>query len=166
MPESKAVRRVVTGHDKNGDAVFTADHTYGLSMTPTKDAAMTTIWTTDTYPVDNNDDTDGRDRDAGLTLNGGSVIRICDIYPLQTSPMHRTNSIDYGIILEGAIELELDNGVKKIVNAGEVIIQRGTMHLWRNPSPTTTCRLAFILIEAKPYSHDGKPLIQDKPEDQ
>ncbi|PHR61868.1 MAG: cupin [Robiginitomaculum sp.] len=165
MSESKRVRRVVTGHDEHGDAIFTADDVYGLDMTPTKDAAMTTIWTTDTYPVDNNDETDGRDRESGLTLNGGSVIRICDIYPLQVSPMHRTNSIDYGIVLEGKIELELDNGIKKTVSAGEVIVQRGTMHLWRNPSKTQTCRLAFILIEAKPYSHNGMPLRQDKPED-
>ena len=46
----------------------------------------------------------GRDRDAGLTLNQGSVIRVVDMLPGKESPMHRTNSIDYGIVLEGEID--------------------------------------------------------------
>jgi quercetin dioxygenase-like cupin family protein len=49
------------------------------------------------------------------------------------SPMHRTTSLDYGVLLEGEIELILDSGEKKLMKRGDVSIQRGTMHLWREP---------------------------------
>ena len=69
---------------------------------------------------------DGREISAPvLTLERGSVIRIVDMFPGEESPMHRTSSIDYGIVLEGEIELELDEGVTKTVGAGGIIIQRG-----------------------------------------
>jgi hypothetical protein len=70
-----SIRRVVTGHDKKGAAVFVSDNIYETVVIPSGDAAMTTIWTTATVPADLNDETDGRVRDAGTTLKGGSVIR-------------------------------------------------------------------------------------------
>ncbi|MDZ5650778.1 cupin domain-containing protein [Nitrospirillum sp. BR 11828] len=158
------VRRVVTGHDAQARAVFTADDEFPTRRIPSGDAAFTLLWTTATVPADNNDETDGRLREAGLTLNQGSVIRVVDMLPGGVSPMHRTNSIDYGIVLSGEVELELDDGVKKTVGAGGIIVQRGTMHLWRNPSTTTPARIVFVLIEAPPYLHDGRPLPEDKPE--
>jgi quercetin dioxygenase-like cupin family protein len=86
--------------------------------------------------------------------------------PGKESPFHRTSSIDYGIVMEGEVELELDNGVKKTVGAGGIIVQRGTMHAWRNPSSDTICRIVFILIESKgPYLHNGQSLDDLKPED-
>lgn len=134
-------------------------------MIPSGDAAFLLLWTTETVPADNNDDTDGRARDAGLTLNQGSVIRIVDMLPGKQSPMHRTNSIDYGIVMAGEIELELDDGRVTTVREGGIIIQRGTNHLWRNVSDKP-CRIAFILIEAPAYLHDGQPLPEDKPDHQ
>jgi quercetin dioxygenase-like cupin family protein len=156
------VQRVVTGHDVNGRAVFKSEDVTPTRMVPSGDAAFLLVWTTETVPADNNDETDGRLRDAGLTLNQGSVIRIVDMLPGQQSPMHRTNSIDYGIVLSGEIELELDNGAKRTVREGGIIIQRGTNHLWRNTTDAPT-RIAFILIEAPAYIHDGKPLEEHKP---
>ncbi|MCJ2183731.1 cupin domain-containing protein [Novosphingobium sp. 1949] len=157
------VQRVVTGHDENGRARFRSEDISAPKMVASGDAAMLTIWTTETVPADNNDETDGRERPAGTTLNGGSVIRIVDMLPRAQSPMHRTNSIDYGIVLKGAIELELEDGVKKIINEGGIIVQRGTNHLWRNPTDDVT-RIAFILIEAPAYLHNGVPLDEAKPE--
>ena len=119
---------------------------------------MATIWTTATVPADCNDETDGRERDAGTTLKGGSVIRIVDMLPNASSPMHRTNSIDYGIIISGTIELELENSVFKTLTAGDIIVQRGTIHKWRNPSNDELCRIVFVLTEAKPFEVNGKPL--------
>jgi quercetin dioxygenase-like cupin family protein len=133
-------------------------------MIPSGDASFLLMWTTQSVPADNNDETDGRQRDAGLTLNHGSVIRIVDMLPGKESPMHRTNSIDYGIVLEGEIELELEDGAKKSIGQGGIIVQRGTNHLWRNTTDKVT-RIAFILIEAPAYLHEGKPLIEAKPED-
>ncbi|MBR9911717.1 MAG: cupin domain-containing protein [Gammaproteobacteria bacterium] len=158
------IRRVVTGHDDKGRAVFRSKDVIQPETIPSGDADFATIWSTAQVPVDLNDETDGRDRDAGLTLNGGSVIRLTDMLPGGESPMHRTNSIDYGIILAGTVELELDDGVVETCRAGDVIVQRGTIHLWRNPSKTETCRIIFVLIEAQgPYLHDGQPLAELKP---
>ncbi|QGP78069.1 cupin domain-containing protein [Sphingobium sp. CAP-1] len=157
------VQRVVTGHDADGRAIFKSDDVSPTKMIPSGDAAFLLLWTTETVPADNNDEIDGRDRDAGLTLNRGSVIRIVDMLPGKQSPEHRTNSIDYGIVMSGEIELELDDGRKTTVREGGVIIQRGTNHLWRNVSDRP-CRIAFILIEAPAYLHNGQPLPEDKPE--
>jgi quercetin dioxygenase-like cupin family protein len=152
------IRRVVTGHTSEGNAVFTSDEEFETIIIPTGDAAMTTLWTTATVPADCNDETDGAKRDAGTTLKGGSVIRIVDMLPGASSPLHRTDSIDYGIIISGEIELELENKVSKRIGAGEIIIQRGTVHKWKNPSETEVCRIVFVLIEAKPYEMNGIPL--------
>jgi len=151
------VRRVVTGHDKKGKAVFRDDRKLATEDIPGGDAAFALMWTTATVPADANDPVDGRDRDAGLTLHEGSVIRVVDMLPGGTSPMHRTSSVDYGIVISGRVELELDDGAKTLLGPGDVVVQRGTIHLWRNPSDSEICRIVFILIEAKPYVHDGKP---------
>jgi quercetin dioxygenase-like cupin family protein len=155
---NSSIRRVVTGHDKNGKAVFAADDNYETVIIPSGDAAMATIWTTATVPANLNDETDGRTRDAGTTLKGGSVIRVVDMLPGAASPMHRTNSIDYGIIISGNIELELDNTVFKTMGPGDIIVQRGTIHKWRNPSSSEICRIVFVLTEAKAYVHNGAAL--------
>ena len=157
------VRRVVTGHDAAGRAVFRSDDAFTPKPVLTGDAAMALVWTTATVPADNNDETDGRERDAGVTINNGSVIRIVDMLPGGQSPMHRTNSIDYGIVLSGKLELELEDGVKTLLGPGDIVVQRGTNHLWRNPSSTEICRIVFILIQAPPYLHDGVPLAEHKP---
>ncbi|WP_313803859.1 cupin domain-containing protein [Sphingobium sp.] len=158
------VQRVVTGHDADGRAIFKSEDVSPTRMIPSGDASFLLLWTTDTVPADNNDETDGRERDAGLTLNRGSAVRIVDMLPGRQSPEHRTNSIDYGIVMSGEIELELDDGRKTIIREGGVIIQRGTNHLWRNVSDRP-CRIAFILIEAPAYLHNGQPLPEAKPED-
>lgn len=157
------IHRVVTGHNELGRAVFKSEDVSPTKLIPSGDASFLLIWTTASVPADNNDETDGRHRDAGLTLDGGSVIRIVDMLPGKESPMHRTNSIDYGIVLEGEIELELEEGAVKTIRQGGIIVQRGTNHLWRNKTQQV-CRIAFILIEASAYLHDGEPLQEDKPE--
>lgn len=157
------VRRVVTGHDAKGRAVFRSDETFAPARIPSGDADFALIWTAPTLPVDNNDPTDGRARDAGLTLRGGSVIRVTDMLPGCASPMHRTNSLDYGIVISGQLELELDDGARTLLGPGDIVIQRGTIHLWRNPSDTTPCRIVFVLTEATPYEHEGKPLAEVHP---
>lgn len=160
---NQKIRRVVTGHNKDGQAIFADDKQHGVSLIPSGDAAMLTVWTTATVPANLNDTSDGMNRDAGTTINGGSVIRVCDILPGQASPMHRTNSIDYGVVMDGEIELELDCGATKILRQGDIVVQQGTIHLWRNLSQTKTCRIIFILIEASPYMHKGEFMKELKP---
>lgn len=152
------IRRVVTGHDQKGKSIFRSDDSFDTVLIPSGDAAMTTIWTTSTVPADCNDNLDGRLREAGTTLKGGSVIRVVDMLPGASSPMHRSSSIDYGIVISGTVELELDDVVFKTLHSGDIIIQTGTIHKWRNPSATEKCRIVFVLIEAKPFEIDGVSL--------
>ena len=157
------VRRVVTGHDEKGRAVIRSDTGFATEAIPSGDAAFALMWTTASVPADNNDETDGRERDAALTIHQGSVVRIVDMLPGGASPMHRTNSIDYGIVMSGQVVLELDDGVRTLLGPGDIVVQRGTIHLWRNPSDTEPCRIVFVLIEAQPYRQDGEPLEQVQP---
>lgn len=157
------VRRVVTGHNAEGKSIIQSDSKFETERINLDCADFALIWTAPDLPVDNNDETDGRDRDAGLTIKQGSVLRIVDMLPGRASPMHRTNSLDYGIVLSGHVELEMDDEAKIILGPGDIVVQRGTMHLWRNPSTTQTCRIAFILTQATAVLVDGKQLEEVHP---
>ena len=142
------MRRIVTGHDENGHAVIRSIDELQTQKVPSGDATFATIWSSAEVPVDLNDESDGSVSDVGLTLKVGSVIRI----------------VDYGIVISGEVELELDNGAVEACRAGDVIVQRGTMHLWRNVSADTPCRIVFVLTEsAGPYVHNGEPLEELTP---
>ncbi len=158
MSQNNPLRRVVTGHDTAGRAVITSDTLLTPLTGAAGAAAFTLVWSTTGLPVDNDDATDGRERTVGLTLPGGTVLRIVDLLPGRVSAMHRTNSLDYGIVMSGVVELELDDGAITRLEAGSVIVQRGTIHAWRNPSADTTVRVAFVLIDATPATVDGAPL--------
>lgn len=156
------VRRLVTAHDRNGLSIVRSDDRLTPSPIPSGDADFQLIWTTPQVPANLNDDSDGP-IPAGLTLNGGSVIRVVDMMPGKASPLHRSYSIDYGVILSGELELELDGGQIAHLSAGDIVVQRGTNHLWRNPSPDTVCRIVFILIEALPVEVEGRRLPEIHP---
>lgn len=155
-------RRIVTGHDDQGLSVIRAIDMLTPSLIDSGDAAFQLVWATPTVPADLNEGTDGM-LAAGKTLHGGSVIRIVDMLPGCASPLHRSWSIDYGIILSGNLELELDDGSVTALHAGDIVVQRATNHLWRNPSSDQVCRIAFILIEAKPVMVQGQVLPEIHP---
>ena len=128
-------------------------HDQVRSRTPHSDWARCT---TDLPPANNNDETDGAKRKVGLTCPGGSVLRVVDFVPHQRSPMHRTHSIDYGIVLEGEISLELDSGEVRHLTAGDIVVQRGTNHAWVCGSQRA--RMAFVLLDARPVMSTGGAL--------
>jgi len=156
-------RRVVTGHSEDGKAIIQSDTEIEPKLIPSGDAEFALLWTAPDLPVDNNDPVDGRERDAGLTLKGGSVIRVVDMVPGGESPFHRTNSIDYGIVISGELELEVDDKQIVRLKAGDLVIQRGTIHLWRNPSKTEACRIIFVLTEATAVEVNGEALPEIHP---
>jgi quercetin dioxygenase-like cupin family protein len=90
----------------------------------------------------------------GLTQPNGSMLRIVDIPPGVRSPMHRTSSLDYGLLLSGDVSLELDDGMVTDLHPGDVVVQRGTIHAWINRGKVTA-RMAFVLLDAKPATHEG-----------
>ena len=75
----------------------------------------------------------------------GTKIRINEFPPGVVSPMHRTQSVDYGIVLSGEVALVLDDS-ETVLRAGDVVVQRGTNHRWENRSGQTA-RMAFILVD-------------------
>jgi quercetin dioxygenase-like cupin family protein len=79
----------------------------------------------------------------------GSRFMIAE-YPLGNHPrMHRTETIDYIIVLDGEIDMEMDKGAMVTMKRGDVMIQRGTYHSWINRS-AEVCRMAFVLMDAEP----------------
>ena len=150
----KPIRRIVTGHDSAGHAVFRTDFLAPSTEAGDGKARFALLWSTDRMPADNANFADGAQRPVGLTSPGGTVLRIVDFAPGASSPMHRTCSIDYGIVLEGEIDLELDSGEVKHLSAGDVVVQRGTNHAWVSRSERWA-RMAFVLIEAAPVEIGG-----------
>lgn len=97
---------------------------------------------------------------AAVILNG-TVCRFADFAPNSNGFMHRTQSLDYGIVLEGNVILELDDGSKTLMTRGDVAIQRGTMHAWNNPSQTEWARVLFVLQDCQPLLVNGKRFKED-----
>lgn len=75
--------------------------------------------------------------------------------------MHRTQSLDFGIVVEGECEMITEDGTTTLLRRGDVAVQRGTQHAWRNPSDTQWARMTFVLQESKPLEIDGKTLGED-----
>ena len=72
--------------------------------------------------------------------------------------MHRTQSLDYGIVVSGEVEMALDGGEKRVMRPGDVAVQRGTMHSWRNVSETEWVRMVFVMMQSEEIVVGGKVL--------
>jgi quercetin dioxygenase-like cupin family protein len=90
-------------------------------------------------------------------IENGSVFRILQFHPGLEERVHRTDSIDYIIVMSGEIDMELEAGEEIHLKAGDVMVQRGTVHNWINRG-TEPCVLAVILIHANPVEAGGKVL--------
>jgi len=158
------VRRIVTGHDANGKAVVASDER--LTAVSRRIGANITgceIWSTDAMPVDNSAAADAAQR-AGFVkrynyvgTGQGTVIRITEWAPGHARFTHRTETVDYAILLSGEIDLELENEEVVHLKPGDVVVQRGTTHTWvnRGSVPAVT---AFVLIDANPAEVNGEVL--------
>ncbi len=150
------IRRVVTGHDNQGRAIVRVDEICRnvISRRPRHQSCV--IWSTGTLPADNSDDADGAARELGTTQPNGTVFRIVEYQPGVAARVHRTESIDYAVVLAGEIDMQLD-GSEVHLRAGDVLVQRGTIHNWVNRG-TQPCVIAFVLVAAQPVERDGKAL--------
>jgi hypothetical protein len=83
-----------------------------------------------------------------MTLHGGSVFRLTELGPGFTTPMRRTLSLDYWLVSSGELELILDGGEAIKLFPGRTVVQRGTTHVWRNPSQHTRCKFVVCMTEA------------------
>ncbi|MCW2891553.1 MAG: hypothetical protein QOG28_1465 [Trebonia sp.] len=140
-------RRVVTGHDQRGVSVFADEGPVPVVRTAPDGAMFYEIWSTDAMPAPiGAAEPDPTPR--ALTVPpapNGTKIRINEFPPGVVSPMHRTQSVDYGIVLEGEVVLVLGDS-ETTLRPGNVVVQRGTAHRWENRSGRVA-RMAFILID-------------------
>jgi hypothetical protein len=166
----RPIRRVVTGHDTDGRAVLIADgpapavHYRGPGT-----SAVIELWETRQTPASN---TDNSDCTIGQPMRipperNGSKFRVVEFPPdsqrvwtplaatgvahdagARHPGFHKTNTLDYAVILEGEIYAMMDIG-ETLLKPGDVLIQRGTNHAWSNRGEGS-CRIAFVLIDAEP----------------
>jgi quercetin dioxygenase-like cupin family protein len=141
------IRRVVTGHDTNGKAHVVIDEISDTVISRRPGASSTVIWATDRNPPDLTALKDMSGCVTGTTVPGGTVFRISRFEPGVTPRNHRTASMDYAVVMSGAIDMELDGGEIVHLKAGDVLVQRGTVHNWINKGDQP-CMMAFILIAA------------------
>jgi naringenin degradation protein FdeH len=173
---AKAVRRVVTGHDANGKAIVLMDGAAPNQKLRNAGIVSTLMWATDETPADISGAKDRADREMGVPPPpAGSVLRVVDFPPVTADATakldqaalhremglsghatgagtrhpftHRTRSIDYAIVLEGEIDMLLDDSEVHL-KAGDILVQQGTNHAWVNNSKAN-CRIAFVLIDAQ-----------------
>ncbi|HUQ77116.1 MAG TPA: cupin domain-containing protein [Burkholderiales bacterium] len=128
------VRRVVTDHDGSGKSVIAIDERCSnvISRRP------------------------GHESCVAFTGPDGTIFRIVEYQPGVAPRMHRTETIDYAVVISGEIEMRLDEGAVHL-RAGDVLVQQATLHDWINHG-TVPCRIAFVLVPAKPVVIGGKVL--------
>jgi quercetin dioxygenase-like cupin family protein len=140
-------RRIVTGHDASGKSVV-------LSDTPTPktldigSAAFHEIWVTAHTPAPiDAEEPEPTDRPVRTPPpDNGVMVRFTEMAPGAESPMHRTETVDVGVVLEGETWLLLDDGSETRVGVGDAVVQRGTNHAWANRSDRPV-RMLFVLID-------------------
>jgi quercetin dioxygenase-like cupin family protein len=150
------VRRVVTGHDDLGRAKVLIDETVQNVASQRPGALYSVIWSSEGFPVNNDGDADPSGKKIGTTIPDGTVFRIVSFGPGVAPRNHRTDSIDYAVVISGEIDMELDVG-KVHLRAGDVLVQRGTIHNWVNIG-SEPCVIAFTLVSAKSVTAGGKML--------
>ncbi|HUQ74131.1 MAG TPA: cupin domain-containing protein [Burkholderiales bacterium] len=167
----KPVRRVVTGQ-REGKAVVLFDSAApNQKLRQASGLVSTLVWVTDESPADVSGSADRSLREIGVPPpSNGTIFRIVDFPPegatrsreailkemgvsdhggARHAAMHRTRSIDYAIVLEGEIEMLLDDSEVHL-GAGDVLVQQGTNHAWVNRG-RAPCRIAFVLIDAREF---------------
>ncbi|OLN97011.1 hypothetical protein CCHL11_02250 [Colletotrichum chlorophyti] len=162
------VTRHITTHNSRGHAVYSDAFPVHVTPDPLKNMYFHTCYTTSSSPAVMTDDADLADyaphhpRMPTLHLPSGSVLRVVDFGP-QTEPMmHRTESLDYGIVLKGEVECHLEEGEVRVLKEGDIMIQRGTMHGWKNATDQWA-RVVFCLQPAEPVKVAGKLMEDDIP---
>jgi quercetin dioxygenase-like cupin family protein len=133
----------VTTHNISGQAIFSSKIHEEQHELPLPFGGMRIIYSANSLPTNLNTEADidnySHIRTAGLPNSaicppGGSAAAIVSLAPGAKSPMHRTGTMDWAVILEGEVELVLDGGERRRLRVGDSVVMRGTMHQWVNRS--------------------------------
>jgi quercetin dioxygenase-like cupin family protein len=145
-----SVRRVVTGTDANGKAVISMDSVIASRPGRHDDGVhVQELWQTDSLPPKQ----DGGDAVATRTTvtpaPRGTIVRMLHIPPgAKGDELHRTATLDYFVVMDGEIEMALDDGKSVTLRKHDTCVMRNTMHGWRNTSGKM-CLLFEVLIDAR-----------------
>lgn len=167
----RPLSRYITTHNETGQAIFSTALSETMPVQPIPDSAHFSLaYTSSHFPARLANDRDIPEyarylepgNSPGLVISSGSVCRIVDMRPGATSPMHRTVSLDYGVVLEGEVELLLDSGETRLLKRGDVAVQRGTNHAWRNVTPGNSwARMLYVLTPAEGVEVGGVKLGEE-----
>ncbi len=151
-PDYPPIRRIVTGHDAREIAKVITDGPATNWKSGSPGTVSTLIWSTDSTPADISlgetiEDLGARMLGTAPPANG-TRFAVIDFPPGNSGRMHRTETVDYVIVISGEIDMDMDNSTVRL-KAGDVMVQRGTHHAWVNRG-TERARLAFVLIDAAP----------------
>lgn len=154
---SKGVRRVVTGEAADVRSTVVSDRMVPNRVDLGGGVWSTEIWKTEAAPapLDHGDIEPAAGAFALEPPRGGSIFRITDFPPAAVGAiasrddaiMHRTATIDYGIVLSGSITLVLDEEEIEL-NTGDTLVQRGANHGWVNKTDKP-CSVLFVMIDAR-----------------
>jgi len=150
------IRRVVTGHDAQGRSTVLIDEPVSNQHSPRPGATYSVIWSTEDLPASNDGSEDPSRKPIPTAIANGSVFRVVSFGPGVAPRNHRTDSIDYAVVISGEIDMVMETGTVHL-KAGDVMVQRGTLHDWIN-NGSVPCVIAFALIGAKPVASGGKTL--------
>ncbi|KAK9425686.1 hypothetical protein SUNI508_03047 [Seiridium unicorne] len=156
-----------TGHNDDGKAIVAEHQDFQWTPVSNRDMGFSVVYTTSQSPPDLNGDRDIAQHKQvlsgtmGLVKPGGSVLRCVDFAPGFACDMHRTQSLDYGIVMEGSVEMVLDSGERHMMKRGDVAVQRATQHQWINTSKTEWARMMFVLQDIKPLFVAGQHMGED-----
>ncbi|KAJ7671853.1 hypothetical protein B0H17DRAFT_1162069 [Mycena rosella] len=159
------VRRVVTGHNSAGKSTVIADTAQQARLATSVNPVYDLHYTGESPAVIDTEISKGKWVDEvtqhpELVSGSGSTFRCWDLPPGDVSPLHRTVTLDYAIISRGTVTLELEEGERVTLKAGDTVIQRGTMHTWRNET-TEWAQVYFVMLGAKPIEIGGKSLTEE-----
>ncbi|KAK4150624.1 hypothetical protein C8A00DRAFT_36759 [Chaetomidium leptoderma] len=161
--------RVITTHNAAGQAIIHSHTPFAWSPFDNDNLAFAVPYTTSGFPPDLNADADLAAHDRalapanklGLVNPRGTVLRCVDFAPGYACGMHRTQSLDYGIVMEGEVDMVLDGGESVRLKRGDVAVQRGTQHQWVNCSATEWARMMFVLQDCAPLVVGGVEVGED-----
>jgi quercetin dioxygenase-like cupin family protein len=159
-PNYPPIRRVVTGHDADNVAKVLIDAPATNAKRPSAGTVSTLMWCTDGAPANIPVGLDIEDMGARILGTAppakGTRFAVIDFPPGNHPHMHRTETVDYVIVIEGEIEMDMDDSTIKL-KQGDIMIQRGTNHAWANRGDRRA-RVAFVLVDAEPLGI-GKPVV-------
>jgi quercetin dioxygenase-like cupin family protein len=161
QPTYPPIRRVVTGHDNNNVAKVIMDGEASNHKGGASGARSTLVWITEGAPAEM--PVGEQVEDLGAHILGtppppnGTRFAVITFPPGNPGRMHRTETIDYVIVMQGELDMDMDDSTVKL-KAGDVMVQRGTNHAWVNRG-TEVARAAFVLIDAKPLGI-GHPIVR------